>query len=98
MCGCLHGQSLGTICVQFSQRPEGGVRPSGTGVVVGCDPPCGCWVKSSDPVEEQKAFFPDQPSHQPVKQCFKKLRAKKKKIKSIIDNKEHRVGRGKLMI
>ena len=34
-------------------RSEESIRPSGTGVPNGCEPPCWCWELSSGPLQEQ---------------------------------------------
>lgn len=36
-----------------SQRSEEGIRCPGTGVIDGCDSPCGYWKLSPGPLEEQ---------------------------------------------
>ena len=37
----------------------------GTGVMNGCEPPCGCWELDPDPLEEQTMLLSIDPSLQP---------------------------------
>lgn len=36
------------------------------GVMVGCEPPYGCWVLNLGPLQEQKVFLTIEPSPQPL--------------------------------
>jgi hypothetical protein len=47
------------------QRPEEDAGSSGTGVMNGCDPPCGCQEWNSGPLEEQPVLLTSEPSLQP---------------------------------
>lgn len=53
-----------TTCVQCPWRPEKGIGFPGTGVLDGCEPPCGYWEPNSDPMLEQPVILTTEPSHQ----------------------------------
>lgn len=57
--------SMCTTCMQYPQRPEEGVCPSGSGVTEGCKSLPGCWKPKLDPLEDQLMLFTAglSPSH-----------------------------------
>ena len=48
--------------VPMEARDGGSVRSPGTGVIDGCEPPCGCWESNLGPLEEQQMLLTAEPS------------------------------------
>ena len=45
-----------TICTP-GEKSEGGIGPPGTGVIDGCEPPCGYWKQYLGPLQKQLTFL-----------------------------------------
>lgn len=58
------------IYVWCLQRPEKGVESPGTGVIVGCEPPLGCWELNLGLLEEQPVLLIAEPSPAPNRMFF----------------------------
>ena len=63
---CLH---LDTHHVSAVSWLEEGIIKPGTGVIDGCEPPCGRRKPSQDPLEEYPVFLTTKPSLQPFNCC-----------------------------
>lgn len=57
---------LSTMCVECLNKPEGGIRSPGIGVVGSDELSCGCWELSPAVLQERKVFLTAEPYLQPL--------------------------------
>ena len=46
------------VCVWCTQRSDENIESPGAGIADCCEPLCGCWELSRDPLQKQPVFLP----------------------------------------
>ena len=67
---CVHKHTWSEYCSLGVSMSKRGMRPCGTGVTDGCEPPHGYWELNSGPLEEQPVLLITEPSFQPLHSGF----------------------------